>query len=52
MSIAPAIPVLLMLMLIGVWPKWPFSRNWGYRPSVTVGVVMIGFLVLTLTGHL
>lgn len=52
MSISPAIPVLLTLLLIGVWPKWPFSRKWGYRPAGTVSLILIVSVVLILSGKL
>jgi hypothetical protein len=44
--------VLLVLMLLGVIPKWPHSRNWGYGPSGGLGLVVIILLILLLTGRL
>ena len=43
--------VLLILLLIGAIPTWPYSRGWGYAPSGTLGVVLIVVLVLFLTGR-
>jgi hypothetical protein len=43
--------VLLILMLVGAMPTWGYSRGWGYGPGGLVGVVLIIFLVLALTGH-
>ncbi len=47
-----ALLVLLVLMLVGVLPRWPHSRNWGYAPSGGLGVVLLIVLVLVLSGRL
>jgi hypothetical protein len=44
--------VLAVLMLVGVIPAWPHSRNWGYGPSGGLGLVVVILLVLMLTGRL
>jgi len=44
--------VLLVLMLLGVIPTWPHSRNWGYGPSGGLGLILIILLILLLTGRL
>lgn len=44
--------IILVLMLIGALPAWPHSRNWGYRPSGGLGLVLIILLVLFLLGYL
>jgi hypothetical protein len=44
--------IVLILMLLGAVPTWPHSRNWGYFPSGTLGIVVIVLLVLLLTGRL
>jgi hypothetical protein len=43
--------VLLILMLVGAIPTWPHSRDWGYGPSGGLGLVLIIFLILILTGR-
>jgi hypothetical protein len=43
--------VLLILLLVGAIPSWPYSRGWGYGPSGILGVVLIVVLVLALTGR-
>lgn len=43
--------VLAVLMLLGVIPTWPHSRNWGYGPSGGVGLVLLILVVLLLTGR-
>jgi hypothetical protein len=44
--------VVLVLMLLGALPSWPHSRNWGYMPSGTMGIVLLVLVVLLLTGRL
>ena len=44
--------VLLILMLLGAWPKWPHSKSWGYYPSGGLGLVAVIFLILILLGRI
>ncbi len=44
--------VILILLLLGAFPTWPHSRDWGYFPSGVLGIVLIVMLVLLLTGRL
>jgi hypothetical protein len=44
--------VILVLMLIGSAPAWPYSRGWGYAPSGTLGIVLIVLLLLALSGRI
>jgi len=44
--------VLLILMLIGAFPSWPHSRNWGYYPSGGVGLIVLILVVLMLLGRI
>jgi hypothetical protein len=43
--------VVLLLLLLGAWPNWPYSRGWGYYPSGTLGLVLVIVLVLALMGR-
>jgi hypothetical protein len=43
--------VLLILLLLGAIPSWPYSRGWGYGPSGILGIVLIVVLILALTGR-
>jgi hypothetical protein len=52
MSLGTLLLIVLILMLFGVIPAWPHSRNWGYMPSTGVGIVLVILLVLLLTGRL
>lgn len=38
--------ILLIALLIGALPTWPYSRGWGYYPSSGLGLVLIILLVL------
>jgi hypothetical protein len=44
--------IVLLLMLLGAWPSWPYSRGWGYYPSGSVGLVVAIVLVLVLIGRI
>jgi hypothetical protein len=44
--------VILILMLLGMLPTWPHSRNWGYGPSGGLGLVVVILLILLLLGRL
>jgi hypothetical protein len=44
--------VLLVLLLIGALPTWPYSSGWGYYPSGGLGLVVLVVLILALTGRL
>ena len=44
--------VLLILMLLGALPTWPYSRSWGYFPSGGLGLIVVVVLVLLLAGRL
>jgi hypothetical protein len=44
--------VILVLILIGALPTWPYSAGWGYFPSGTLGLILIIIIVLALTGRL
>ena len=52
MSIGTIILILLVLLLIGALPTWPYSGGWGYFPSGGLGLVLIVLLVLVVTGRL
>lgn len=43
--------VLLILLLVGALPTWPYSANWGYYPSGGVGLILLLMLVLLLSGR-
>jgi len=52
MSIGTILLIILILLLIGAIPTWPYSAGWGYGPSGLLGVILIVLLVLFLAGRL
>lgn len=52
MSLGTLLLIVLILMLIGVIPTWPHSRNWGYGPSGGLGLVVLILIVLLLLGRI
>jgi hypothetical protein len=48
MTLGTILLIILILILIGAVPSWPYSRGWGYGPSGIVGVVLVVVLVLVL----
>lgn len=43
--------VVLLVMLLGALPSWPYSRGWGYYPSGLFGVILVIVLIWLLLGH-
>ncbi len=43
--------IILILLLIGALPTWPYSSGWGYYPSGGLGVILLIVLVLILLGR-
>jgi hypothetical protein len=52
MSLGTILLIILILLLIGAIPSWPYSRSWGYFPSGILGVVLIIVIILLLLGRL
>ncbi|PYL76437.1 MAG: DUF3309 domain-containing protein, partial [Verrucomicrobia bacterium] len=44
--------IILILLLIGALPAWPYSSGWGYWPSGGLGLILLILVILALTGHL
>lgn len=44
--------IILIFILIGVTPLWPYSREWGYTPSGSVGLILVIVLILAVMGRL
>jgi hypothetical protein len=43
--------IILVLLLVGALPTWPYSSGWGYYPSGGLGLVVLIVLILVLTGR-
>lgn len=52
MSLTTILVIILILILIGAFPDWPYSRGWGYGPSGILGVVLLVVIVLLLMGRI
>jgi hypothetical protein len=44
--------VILVMALLGVLPRWPHSREWGYAPTGGVGLILVVVLILLLLGRI
>lgn len=44
--------VILILLIVGAIPSWPYSRSWGYAPSGVLGVLLVILVVLLLMGRI
>ncbi|WP_020565471.1 DUF3309 family protein [Methylosarcina fibrata] len=42
--------IILILVILGAIPVWPYSQSWGYGPSGILGLILVVFLVLLLLG--
>jgi len=52
MTIGPILLIVLILIVIGAMPAWPYARGWGYGPSGLAGALLLILLVLLLTGRI
>jgi hypothetical protein len=44
--------LILILLLIGALPAWPYSTGWGYYPSGGLGLILVILVILAVTGRL
>ena len=44
--------VILVLLLLGALPMWPYSSSWGYFPSGGLGLILVIIVILAVTGRL
>lgn len=52
MTTGMLLTIVLVFLLIGAIPRWPYSRSWGYAPSGLLTVIIIILIALLLTGRL
>jgi hypothetical protein len=52
MSIGTILLIVLVLLLIGAIPAWPYSRSWGFFPSGALGLILVILLILVLLGKI
>ena len=44
--------ILVIILLVGALPSWPYSSGWGYYPSGGMGLVLLILIILLVTGRL
>ena len=44
--------IIIILLLVGALPTWPYSSGWGYYPSGTLSIVVVVLLILVLLGRI
>lgn len=52
MSISTIVLILLIILLVGALPAWPYSNGWGYYPSGGLGLVVLILVILLVLGKL
>jgi hypothetical protein len=52
MSLGTILLIVLILILVGALPSWPYSASWGYFPSGITGLVVVVIIILLVTGRL
>jgi hypothetical protein len=52
MSLGTILLIVLVVLLLGALPAWPYSSGWGYYPSGGLGLILIILLILVVTGRL
>lgn len=52
MGVSTILLIILIILLIGALPSWPYSSGWGYYPSGGLGLVLIIVIVLLLMGRI
>ena len=52
MSLGTILLIIVILILVGAVPAWPYSRGWGYGPSGILGAILVIVVVLLLLGAL
>ena len=52
MTIGTILLIVLILILVGALPAWPYSKGWGFYPSGGLGLVVLILLILVLMGRM
>ena len=48
----PILLIILILLLLGALPTWPYSSGWGYYPSGGLGLVLVVIIILLVLGRI
>ena len=52
MTLGTILLIVVILLLIGALPTWPYSRGWGYAPGGIVGLILVVLIILLLLGRI
>ena len=52
MTLGTILLIILILVLVGALPTWPYSKSWGYYPTGGIGLIVLILLVLLLMGRI
>ena len=52
MTLGTLLLIVVILLLVGAVPSWPYSRSWGYGPSGVLGVVVLVVVLMVVMGRL
>jgi len=52
MSLGTILLIILILILIGALPRWPYSSGWGYYPYGGLGLILVIVIILLLLGRI
>ena len=52
MSVGTVVLIILILLLVGALPTWPYSSGWGYYPTGGLGLILLIVLILALLGRI
>lgn len=52
MSLGTILLIVLILVVVGALPTWPYSSGWGYYPSGIAGLIVVVLIILLLMGRL
>jgi len=52
MSTSTILLIILLLLVLGAVPTWPYSRSWGYGPSGVLGLILLILVIMAVTGRL
>lgn len=52
MTLGTILIIILILLLIGAVPAWPYSRGWGYAPGGILGALLLIIIILALMGRI
>jgi hypothetical protein len=52
MSLGTILLIILVLLLLGAFPSWPYSQGWGYGPSGGIGLLVVILIILLVLGKI